>query len=145
MLRHKLTQLEHLLRHRPSPAVEPVITMTAAESAVALRNILRAVQRRLRQPIDDPFPALDAEAFVLAFWPWLLAHGAPWPPWGQAAALRIAGSYLRAAGLVADLRLTPKGERAWALLPVPAPVGDPGAVVTAETDGAADTSLDVDW
>ena len=145
MLRHKLTQLEHLLRHRPSPAVEPVITMTAAESAVALRNILRAVQRRLRQPIDDPFPALDAEAFVLAFWPWLLAHGAPWPPWGQAAALRIAGSYLRAAGLVADLRLTPKGERAWALLPAPASLPGSADIDAGNVVGNEDTSPDVDW
>ena len=141
MLRHKLTQLEHLVRHRPGPAVEPVITMTAAESAVALRNILRAVQRRLRQPIDDPFPALDAEAFVLAFWPWLLEHGAPWPPWGQAAALRIAGSCLRAAGLIAaDGQFTRRGRQAWALLSGPPLTND-----VPPDDRADEISPDVDW
>ena len=144
MLRRKLMHLEQLARRRPEP--EELVVMTAAESIQALRAILGRVQGCLRRPPHDPFPTLAGEGWLLAFWPWLLAHGGPWPPWGQAAALRIAGAYLRAAGLVAaDLRLTPKGERAWALLPVPAPVGDPGAVVTAETDGAADTSLDVDW
>ena len=141
MLRHKLTQLEHLLRRRPNPVAEPVITLTAAESAVALRNVLRAVQRHLRQPIVDPFPTLDAEAFVLAFWPWLLAHGAPWPPWGQAAALRIAGSCLRAAGLVrAEGQLTRRGQQAWALLPGPAFTTD-----APPDDRADDMPLDVDW
>lgn len=144
MLRHKLTYLENLVRHRREPATEPVVTMTAAESAVALRNIVREVQCRLRQPACDPFPGLDAEAFVLAFWPWLLAHGAPWPPWGQQAALRIAGGYLRAAGLIGgDGQLTRRGRQAWALLPGPADA--PPDDRAEPHDRADEESSDVDW
>ena len=144
MLRRKLMHLEQLARRRPAP--EELVVMTAAESVQALRAILGRVHGCLRRPPHDPFPTLNGEGWLLAFWPWLLAHGGPWPPWGQAAALRIAGAYLRAAGLVAaDLRLTPRGERAWELLPAPAPVGEVGAVVTAAMDGVDDTSLDVDW
>ena len=144
MLRRKLMHLEQLARRRPEP--EELVVMTAAESIQALRAILGRVHGCLRRPPHDPFPTLDGERWLLAFWPWLLAHGGPWPPWGQAAALRIAGAYLRDAGLVAaDLRLTPRGERAWALLPAPAPLPGSAARDAGNVVGNEDTSLDVNW
>ncbi len=91
MLQARLQRIETLLARRAAPKTasgSPVV-WTVATCVQALRALLRQVAGVDGAP-SDPFPEREGEAYVLAFWPWFLAHAEAWPPWAQAYARQLA-------------------------------------------------------
>jgi hypothetical protein len=56
-------------------------------------------------PLVDPFPNLQGEDYLLAFWPWLLANAEIWPGWAVEYALLIGGLSARDASRLARRRV----------------------------------------
>jgi hypothetical protein len=91
MLRQRVRRVEALLRRREA-------ALRAADREAADRvAALRALPGQLGQ--SDPFPGLEAAAYLCAFWPWLLSGAARWPAWAVEYALAVGG--LPAAGRLA--------------------------------------------
>lgn len=91
MLKTRLERMESLLQRRAVRRTrsEPAVTWTAARCVEALRVLLGQLAEN-GCGAGDPFPDLEGEAYLLALWPWFLAHAGAWPLWAQAYARQIA-------------------------------------------------------
>jgi hypothetical protein len=88
MLNQRFRRLEVLLRRREADA--QAAGCEAAAQVVALRALLAQLEEA------DPFPELEPVAYLVAFWPWLLAAASRWPAWAVDYALAVGGLPLAA-------------------------------------------------
>jgi hypothetical protein len=102
MLRSRIRRLEARVQCQgsPSSASSPAVIWTAATCVKAVRTLLTQLADEAAGMCSDPYPDLEGEDYLLAFWPWLLAHGERWPPWARAYAHQICAIALRDAGRV---------------------------------------------
>ena len=94
MLHCRLQRIETRLQRRSARqgASGPPVVWTAATCVQALRALLAQLAAEPDAAVKDPYPGLEGEAYLLAFWPWLLANGAPWPRWARAYAQQRHGA-----------------------------------------------------
>lgn len=83
MLRQRFRRVEALLRRRE--AAPHAAGWEAAGQVAALRALLAQLVE------GDPFPGLEATAYLCAFWPWLLVAATRWPAWAVDYALAVGG------------------------------------------------------
>ena len=102
MLRSRIKRLEARVQCQGSPpgASSRAVIWTTGTCVKALRTLLTQLADESGGICSDPYPDLEGEDYLLAFWPWLLAHGERWPPWGRAYAHQICAIALRDAGRV---------------------------------------------
>jgi hypothetical protein len=102
MLRSRIQRLEARVRCQAGPpgTSNPAVVWTTATCVKALRTLLTLLAAESAAMCSDPYPELEGEDYLLAFWPWLLAHGERWPLWARAYAHQICAIALRDAGRV---------------------------------------------
>jgi len=106
MLKSRIRRIETLLRHQ---ADRPLV-WTPSICVKALRELLRQVAGQADSVPSDPFPDLEGEDYLLAFWPWMLGNAARFPRWALEYAFRIGGMLLRDVSRLLD-RDQPKPRR----------------------------------
>jgi hypothetical protein len=86
-LGNRLRRVEKAVQKRvaqESTDPDPGIIVSAAERVRILRTVRTHVGARMGERIEDPFPELDGEEYMVAFWRWYLRNGwRSWPQWAQ--------------------------------------------------------------
>jgi len=73
------------LKKQASAAERTAAAVSIEDRVCILRRVRSQVDSRFHPgEIPDPFPQLEGDAYLLAFWPWYLANGVEhWPAWAQ--------------------------------------------------------------
>jgi hypothetical protein len=100
MLRSRIQRLEARVQCQAGGAGSPGVVWSTATCVKALRTLLTQLAAESAGMCFDPYPDLEGEDYLLALWPWLLAHGERWPLWARAYARQICAIALRDAGRV---------------------------------------------
>jgi hypothetical protein len=90
MLKDRIRRIEAQLQRQ---AQRPLV-WTPVLCVKGLRELLARVGGQGDGILADPFPFLEGEDYLLAFWPWLLANASRFPRWALEYAFRLGGMAL---------------------------------------------------
>lgn len=92
-LGNRLRRVEKAIRQLPGREhIDPNsgIVLSAAQRVRILRRVRAHVAARISERIEDPFPELDGEEYMVVYWPWFLANGCGrWPKWAEDPTVRV--------------------------------------------------------